>query len=344
MNPEVPRQQTRRPEVVSDGSAPPLAPEYAALSPSATSNSGTSFNPESYAALNALVQKLGWQRVLAAIGDIPEHVRILDLGFGHGGNTAELSRSVQGNGGVVFGIEASQEMVEQARAQYNRELAPNLSLIHGRAERATDAIRQHCAIHTLEQPRFDIILSNYTLHWVRDPETPCRFLHEEMFRGLNKLQDIGGRQIHFCAERDAFAELFDAGYALIRESDEWRECFSPRCGDHREGDEWRHPPLISSADLSDALERSGYKGTVERVEEERVFDSRSSLEGWVGAMIRPFMNRIPEQKKGSFVKAWIDRYLASCDWATRRAATGLDVFILRDRNLLVTASKVAELE
>jgi trans-aconitate methyltransferase len=316
----------------------------ASLPRSLIENSGTTFDPEAYAALNALVQKGGWERVIATVGEIPTNARILDLGCGHGGNAAELARSLRNSGGVVFGIEASEAMVQKAREKYTPQTAPNLTFIHGRAEEAAEAIRELFTPGGSTQPTFDVILSNYTLHWVRDPATPSRFLHEEMFSGLNRLQKIGDRQCHFCAECDAFKELFEAGYALIRGSDEWRGYFAPQSGDHTEDGEWRHPPLISSADLSDALERSGYKGTVERVEEERVFDSRSSLEGWVGAMIRPFMNKIPEQKKGSFVKAWIDHYLASCDWATRRAATGSDVFILRDRNLLVTASKLAELE
>ena len=66
--------------------------------------------------------------------------------------------------------------------------------------------------------------------------------------------------------------------------------------------------------------------------------------GWVGAMIRPFMNRIPTAEKGAFVNAWIDRYLMDNPSATQTNEAGEQIFILWDRNLLVTAWKVSELE
>ena len=330
----------------SEGTRPAAGPVLAeaSLPQSGAKNIGTTFDPEAYAALNAYVQKRGWERVLSSVATIPADARILDLGFGHGGNTAELARSVQGNGGVVFGIEASEAMVDTARRNYPAATHPNLKFLNGRAEEAADAVRAYCTLNGTSQPSFDIVLSNYTLHWVRDPSTPSHFLHEDMFRTLNTLQRLGDRQFHFCAERDAFMELFEAGYSLIRESNDWRECFPLQAGDHSAEGEWRHPPLISSAALSKALERSGYDATIEKYEDERRFDSRASLEGWVGAMIRPFMSRIPEGSKESFVNAWVDRYLSSYPWAVQRTQAGEDAFILRDRNLLVVASKVSELD
>jgi trans-aconitate methyltransferase len=248
------------------------------------------------------------------------------------------------NDGEVFGIEPSEAMVTDARAKYPSEAHPNLTLLHGRAETAGDAIRSYALVLDRSEPRFDIVVSNYTLHWVRDPSDSQTFLHRQMFRSLNKLQPIGGKQHHFCAEQDAFKELFAAGYALIREQARWSGYFTPQAGDHVEGGEWRHPPLISRDSLDGALRSAGYEATIERCEDERVFTSRESLVGWVGAMIRPFMNRIPAEEKCAFVNAWIDRYLTDNPSAIRKNDAGEEIFILWDRNLLVTACKVSELE
>jgi trans-aconitate methyltransferase len=307
-------------------------------------NSGTTFDPKAYASLNDLVQRRGWDRMLSTISSFPANARVLDLGFGHGGNTAELATTLRTNGGTIFGIEPSEVMVTEARAKYPAETHPNLTLLHGRAEAAGEAIRSHARLLDLSDPRFDIVVSNYTLHWVRDPSEPRTFLHKEMFRSLNKLQPIGGAQHHFCAEQDAFKELFAAGYALIREESRWRGYFTPHTGDYVEGGEWRHPPLISRDALYGALRGGGYEGTIERCEDERIFTSRESLVGWVGAMIRPFMNKIPAEEKGAFVNGWINRYLEDNPSAARTSDTGQQSFVLWDRNLLVMGWKVAELE
>jgi trans-aconitate methyltransferase len=145
---------------------------------------------------------------------------------------------------------------------------------------------------------------------------------------------LGGEQRHFCAHRDAFKELFEAGYAVIRENSQWGEHFQIKKGDYVENNEWRHPPLITKDGIEVALRDAGYSGTATLQTDEREFPSVDLLKDWVKTMIRPFMNRIPENHKDAFVGAWIKRYLED----TKQQSTG--PVKLWDRNLLVVAEKV----
>jgi hypothetical protein len=61
-------------------------------------------------------------------------------------------------------------------------------------------------------------------------------------------------------------------------------------------------------------------------------------------MIRPFMDKVPESERATFVDMWIDRYLKDNPDAIGRSEAGQMVLSLLDRNWLVTARKVAELE
>jgi SAM-dependent methyltransferase len=291
-----------------------------------------------YAELRRYVQSLGWNAMLAG-RVFQSGETILDLGFGDGGNAAALAHQLRETGCSVFGIDKSIEMVASAQALYPHSNYPNLFLLLGSAERAGEALIEYSATNGREPPRISLVVSNYTLHWLRDPTDPRRFLHKELFQSLNPLQDCGGEHLHFCAHRDAFQELFEAGYRVMRESLAWDQYLRPRDGDYSENGEWRHPPLITSEEIQSALRAGGYSGTVEQRNDARVFPSWEALEAWVGAMIRPFMVRIPEDERQSFVQAWINRYRSD----NHSMLQGYESPVLLDRNLLVRARKEREL-
>jgi hypothetical protein len=164
---------------------------------------------------------------------------------------------------MVYGLELSPDMVSQALASYPKKDNPNLVLIEGAAQQAGDILQPLLAPAGSEQTARPIrlVISNYTLHWVREPEHSAKFLLKQMFCALNPLQPIGGEQRHFCAHKDAFKELFEAGYRLIREDRRWDSYFQIRAGDHSEQGEWRHPPLITEDGIIEALTAAGYSGT-----------------------------------------------------------------------------------
>lgn len=296
----------------------------------------TTFNPEPYRELRRYVQSQGWNVLLDGVtfhtGDT-----VVDLGFGDGGNTALLAKDLREHGVNcrVFGIEKSAEMVASARTSYAQNEHPNLILLEGSAEHAGTVLTPHLMQGKIEErlPSLTHVISNYTLHWVRDSQDPSKFLHEEMFRSLNPLQPIGGVQRHFCAHRDAFKELFEAGYNVIRRDSTWKEFFELSGADYSENGEWRHPSLVTRDGILEALSAAGYTGTAELHTDERIFPNAEILKEWVKTMIRPFMCRVPVLRQGQFVDDWIQEYLST----TGQRGTGPVVLV--DRNLLVIARK-----
>lgn len=294
---------------------------------------GASFPPELYQELRVFVQTKGWNTLLDGVtfrsGDA-----VVELGFGDGGNTAQLARDLREHqvDCMVYGVELSSDMVSTAQERYPRADNPNLILVEGAAQVAGSILQPH--LHEQGARPITLVISNYTLHWVRDPGDPAKFLLKEMFCSINPLQPIGGEQRHFCAHRDAFQELFEAGYCVIRENERWQRYFKVGPGDYAEHGEWRHPPLITEDGINDALSAAGYSGTATLHEDVREFPSVDLLKAWVKTMIRPFMNRIEDdQEKQDFVDAWIERYLCDTDQQSDKPVK------LWDRNLLIVARK-----
>lgn len=94
--------------------------------------------------------------------DLRGNERILDLGCGDGRLTAELARFVPQ--GSVLGIDASEGMIEAAQKHASNNLRFEVK-----------------DIDTLNWDReFDLVLSNATLHWIKDH---ARLLHN-VFRAL----------------------------------------------------------------------------------------------------------------------------------------------------------------
>lgn len=97
--------------------------------------------------------------------------RILDIGSGTGNLTAEIA----GAGAEVTGLDASPEMVAQARRNY-----PQLRFV------LADAAK-----FTVDQP-YDGAFSNAALHWVRDAEGMVRSLSRALKPGGRFVAEFGG--------------------------------------------------------------------------------------------------------------------------------------------------------
>jgi len=107
------------------------------------------FDAEKYK--KASVHQRQWGKKLIAELDMKGNERILDLGCGDGGITAQLAEFVPD--GLVIGIDASQSMIESAQ----------------KSQKGENMRFDLMDINTIDfKGEFDVVFSNATLHWVKD--------------------------------------------------------------------------------------------------------------------------------------------------------------------------------
>ena len=102
---------------------------------------------------------------------------ILDLGCG----TAHLTQEIAQSGAKAIGLDASAEMVQEARRLY-----PALHLVQADAANFTLA---DCGT---DAP-FDAVFSNATLHWIPDAEGVVRSIHAALKTGGRFVAEFGGK-------------------------------------------------------------------------------------------------------------------------------------------------------
>jgi SAM-dependent methyltransferase len=140
------------------------------------------WNPETYGREAAFVPALG-EGVLEWLAAQPTE-RILDLGCGDG----QLTQKIAAAGASVTGIDASEEMVNAARAR-------GVKADHGPAEK-------------LPYPDhvFDAVFSNAVLHWVRGQDDMFSQVRRVLRPGGRLVAEMGGHG-NIAAIRVAFAAV-----------------------------------------------------------------------------------------------------------------------------------------
>ncbi|MDB5137006.1 MAG: class SAM-dependent methyltransferase [Mucilaginibacter sp.] len=98
--------------------------------------------------------------------------RILDLGCG----TGHLTKKIQQQGAEVIGIDASPEMVAQAKENY-----PEL-----------DFIVANGADFSFDEP-FDAVFTNATLHWIHDADGVIKSVYKALKPGGRFAGEFGGK-------------------------------------------------------------------------------------------------------------------------------------------------------
>ena len=88
---------------------------------------------------------------------------VLDLGCGTGNLTSILAERV-GPGGKVIGVDPDKERLHVAREKYR---ASNLSFLEGSSE-------------DFPEDKYDIVFSNYVLHWIVDKEKLFKKVHQNL--------------------------------------------------------------------------------------------------------------------------------------------------------------------
>lgn len=129
-----------------------------------------SWNPELYEARHAFVWQLG-EGVIDLLDPKPGE-RVLDLGCG----TGQLTGKISGRGAEVIGLDASPEMIGQARQNF-----PQLRFV-----------LEDAAAMEFEN-EFDGVFSNAALHWMLDATGVARSVARALRTGGRFVAELGGR-------------------------------------------------------------------------------------------------------------------------------------------------------
>lgn len=231
------------------------------------------FDGEKYARSSA--HQKSWGEQLMAELQLTGRERILDLGSGDGAMTARLSDKVPS--GSVLGIDASRGMIEAAGAHRRDNLEFRLMDIN-----AIDFAYE-----------FDLIVSNATLHWIKDHETLLE-------RVLRALKHGGLARFNFAAEGNC-AHFFQVVRKMM-EHDAYAGYFRDF--------EW--PWYMPDLDAYQALvDRFPFREA--RVWEEnadRHFPDAEAITGWIDQpSLVPFLAHIPEQDGQRFRDEVVARML-----------------------------------
>ncbi len=164
------------------------------------------WNPELYDDKHAFVSQYG-QDVLEML-DVKPAERILDLGCG----TGDLAKQIAGLGARVIGIDASVEMISQAKEKY-----PEMDF----------SVADATAFH-FDEP-FDAVFSNATLHWIHGQDKLIECVYHCLKPGGRFIAEFGGKgnMHHMIA---AAAQVLRAhGYAGQAQTNPW---YFPSVGEY----------------------------------------------------------------------------------------------------------------
>ncbi len=161
-----------------------------------TINPASRWEPGDYAKNAAFVPALG-APVLALLDPKPGE-RILDLGCGDGVLTEKLVEA----GAVVVGVDASDTMIEAAKAR-----GLDAHVVDGQAL-DFDA-------------EFDAIFSNAALHWMLDGEAVARGLFRALKPGGRFVGEMGGQGNVATLRSGLRTELLRRGYKVPEEDPQW---------------------------------------------------------------------------------------------------------------------------
>ncbi|HWI47448.1 MAG TPA: methyltransferase domain-containing protein [Rummeliibacillus sp.] len=125
---------------------------------------------------------------------------ILDLGCG----TGDLASEIVKHGATVHGIDASKEMIQQAKMKY-----PEVRF----------AVQDATQIH--EQKQFDAVFSNAALHWIKQPEMVVQNVYNALKVNGRFVAEMGGNGNISSIVNAIKQSMDELGYSYIEEYFPW---------------------------------------------------------------------------------------------------------------------------
>jgi len=223
-------------------------------------------------------QQLQWAQELLQKLDLHGNETTLDIGCGDGKVTAEIAALLPQ--GSITGIDLSEEMIALARQRFPSRAYPNLYF------QKEDAARLPF------EAEFTVIFSNAALHWIRD--------NRPVLSGISRSLKPGGRILLQMGGKGNAAEIVAVLEKMIRSAD-WSKYF----------EEFSFPyGFFGPEEYRIWLDEAGLSpGRVELIPKDMVHQGRAGLLGWLRTTWLPYTQRVPEQKRESFLDQLLDIYL-----------------------------------
>lgn len=225
--------------------------------------STNSWNPELYEARHAFVWQLG-EGVIDLLAPKPGE-KILDLGCG----TGQLTHKISERGAEVTGLDASPEMIGQARQNY-----PHLRFV------------LEDAAHMRFESEFDAIFSNAALHWMLDVIGVAS--------GAARALRPGGR---FVAELGGKGNIALIEHAITTVAESY----------HGEGIPKKRTFYPSVAEYAGVLESCGLEARMAQVfDRPTPLDGAQGMENWIRQFKWYYYDSLPDKQAEDALRETVD--------------------------------------
>lgn len=221
----------------------------------------TSWNAASYDTHNAFVWQFG-AGVVDLLAPQPGET-IIDLGCGTGHLTAQIAQA----GAHVMGLDASPEMVAQARRNY-----PDLRF------QVADA-----RDFQVDAP-VDAVFSNATLHWVRPPEPAIACIYRALKPGGRFVAELGGKGNIETLVSTLYASLRAVGYATPEKLNPW---YFPSLGEYAR--------LLEQAEFRVAFAAHFDRPT-------QLDNGAGGMRQWLEMFAGPFLDVVPGERRDEVIE------------------------------------------
>jgi SAM-dependent methyltransferase len=224
---------------------------------------GQAWDADAYDGDHAFVYEYG-EALLELLAPTADE-RVLDLGCGTGHLTAALAES----GASVVGVDASREMLAEARAT-----RPDIPFVRGDARRLPF------------EGSFDAVLSNAVLHWIHDQDDAVSSVRDALRPGGRFVAELGGSGNVARIAAAVGAELDERGYEA--------------------GDPWHFPTV---GEYATRLERHGFEVRFARLFDRptELGDGEAGLENWLRMFGEELLAAVPESEREAVRAAAADR-------------------------------------